>query len=95
MRSPPSATARAFFRDGPRWRRTGFCSPPRRWVRVPERCAVFDDSVAGVRAGSAAGIDVFGYAARVPEARLREAGAASVFKHTRLLELLAGAQAYA
>jgi hypothetical protein len=38
---------------------------------------------------------VFGYAARVPEAQLREAGAASVFKDmTRLPELLAGAQAH-
>ncbi|MBA0053852.1 HAD family hydrolase [Streptomyces sp. AJS327] len=39
----------------------------------PGRCAVVEDSPAGVRAARLAGMDVFGYAALTPRARLGEA----------------------
>jgi HAD superfamily hydrolase (TIGR01509 family) len=46
---------------------------------VPERVAVVEDTPVGVTAGSAAGMTVFGYSARTPASRLRDAGAAVVF----------------
>ena len=39
---------------------------------VPERCAVVEDSESGARAGKAAGMTVFGFAAETPAERLRE-----------------------
>jgi HAD superfamily hydrolase (TIGR01509 family) len=50
----------------------------------PERTAVVEDTPVGVRAGIAAGMTVFGYAARTPAERLRDAGAV-VF--TNMMEL--------
>ncbi|EST31562.1 hypothetical protein N566_20585 [Streptomycetaceae bacterium MP113-05] len=41
----------------------------------PERCAVVEDSPLGLRAGLAAGMDVFGYAAMTPPERLAAARA--------------------
>jgi HAD superfamily hydrolase (TIGR01509 family) len=38
---------------------------------VPARCAVIEDSVSGARAGKAAGMTVFGFAAETPAERLR------------------------
>ena len=41
----------------------------------PSRCAVVEDSLAGVQAGGKAGMVVFGYAGRTPAQVLHEAGA--------------------
>ncbi|MGW7521436.1 HAD family hydrolase [Streptomyces sp. NPDC054796] len=41
----------------------------------PARCAVVEDSVLGVRAAVAAGMDVYGYAAMTPKEKLAEATA--------------------
>lgn len=49
----------------------------------PERAVVIEDSVAGVTAGVAAGMTVYGYAAQTPEARLRAAGAHDIFYDMR------------
>jgi len=46
---------------------------------APAACVVVEDSPAGVAAGVAAGMTVFGFAACTPAARLREAGAQRVF----------------
>jgi HAD superfamily hydrolase (TIGR01509 family) len=45
----------------------------------PQVCAVIEDSPAGVAAGVAAGMTVYGYCAFTAEARLREAGAYRTF----------------
>jgi HAD superfamily hydrolase (TIGR01509 family) len=45
----------------------------------PEQCLVIEDALAGVAAGVAAGMTVYGYAARTPAALLRAAGAHRVF----------------
>jgi HAD superfamily hydrolase (TIGR01509 family) len=45
----------------------------------PQRTAVVEDTPVGVIAGKAAGMTVFGYAARTPAHRLQEAGASVVF----------------
>jgi HAD superfamily hydrolase (TIGR01509 family) len=45
----------------------------------PRRCAVIEDSVTGVTAGTAVGATVFGYAPEGDGAALRSAGAAQVF----------------
>jgi len=46
---------------------------------MPARCLVIEDSVAGVQAGVAAGVTVWGYAALGQGAQLRQAGARLVF----------------
>lgn len=51
----------------------------------PSRCAVIEDSPAGITAGVAAGMTVFGYAARNDAAMLREAGATTIFTDMREL----------
>jgi HAD superfamily hydrolase (TIGR01509 family) len=59
----------------------------------PSACAVIEDSPAGVEAGVAAGMRVYGYSAFTPERRLREAGAHCTFDampHLPGLLLLAG-----
>lgn len=45
----------------------------------PEACAVIEDTPTGVRAGVAAGMYVYGFAAHMPEHRLLEAGAHEIF----------------
>jgi len=56
----------------------------------PSRCAVIEDSPAGITAGVAAGMTVFGYAARNDATMLRDAGAMTTFTDMRALpELLA------
>lgn len=52
---------------------------------VPSACAVVEDTPVGVRAGAAAGMRVFGYAADTPAHRLREAGAEFLFAGMREL----------
>ena len=55
----------------------------------PSRCAVIEDSPVGVRAGVAAGMTVFGFAARGQHEALAEAGAVVFDDMTRLPDLLA------
>ncbi|WP_454719643.1 MULTISPECIES: HAD family hydrolase [Cupriavidus] len=52
---------------------------------APARCAVIEDSPAGITAGVAAGMTVFGYAARNDAATLLAAGAGSTFADMREL----------
>jgi HAD superfamily hydrolase (TIGR01509 family) len=57
----------------------------------PARCAVIEDSPAGVRAGVTAGMQVYGYSAHTPARLLRAAGAVDTFTDmARLPELLFG-----
>jgi beta-phosphoglucomutase-like phosphatase (HAD superfamily) len=51
-------------------------------------CAVVEDSPAGVAAGVAAGMTVYGYCALMPEHRLQEAGAQFTFDSMRKLPRL-------
>ena len=51
----------------------------------PKACAVIEDTPTGVRAGIAAGMYVYGFAAHTPEHRLREAGAHEVFSQMSAL----------
>lgn len=68
-----------------------FLHAARRCGTEPAFCAVIEDSPAGVTAGVAAGMTVFGYCAFTPEERLREAGAHYTFNNmARLPELLFG-----
>jgi HAD superfamily hydrolase (TIGR01509 family) len=56
----------------------------------PHACVVIEDSPTGVRAGVAAGMTVFGFAAQTPEQQLSKAGAHVIFTDmTQLTELLA------
>lgn len=54
----------------------------------PAACAVIEDTPTGVRAGVAAGMRVFGFAANTPHHRLSEAGAHHVFCAMRELPQL-------
>jgi len=56
----------------------------------PARCAVIEDSPTGITAGVAAGMTVFGYAARNDAASLSEAGAQMIFTDMRDLPELLG-----
>ncbi|MBS0416257.1 MAG: HAD family hydrolase [Proteobacteria bacterium] len=57
----------------------------------PQRCAVIEDSAAGVRAGVTAGMRVYGYCAHTPARQLLSAGAEVTFTDmVRLPELLFG-----
>jgi HAD superfamily hydrolase (TIGR01509 family) len=60
---------------------------------APSNCAVVEDSPAGVAAGVAAGMTVYGYCALMPQHRLQEAGAHYTFDNMRELpRLLSEAQ---
>ncbi|MFI6344814.1 HAD family hydrolase [Streptomyces sp. NPDC050560] len=55
----------------------------------PERCAVIEDSPLGVRAGLAAGMEVYGFTAMTPPDKLTDAGCRQLFDTmTDLLDLL-------
>ena len=57
----------------------------------PARCAVVEDSATGVRAGVAAGMRVFGYAADMPADELLAAGAAAVAESMQQMAVLLAA----
>lgn len=56
---------------------------------APERCAVIEDTITGVTAGSAAGMHVFGFTDHTAAERLIAAGATETFAHmSELVERL-------
>ena len=59
----------------------------------PQHCAVVEDSPVGVRAATAAGMSVFGYAALTPADALLQAGATQTFDDMRRLPELLGCPA--
>jgi HAD superfamily hydrolase (TIGR01509 family) len=65
-----------------------FLHAARRMGAEPSRCAVIEDSPVGARAGAAAGMTVFGFAARTDPALLAETGAIVFDDMTRLAALL-------
>jgi HAD superfamily hydrolase (TIGR01509 family) len=65
-----------------------FLYAARRCGADPRACAVIEDSPAGVTAGLAAGMTVYGYCAFTPEARLRAAGAHYTFNNMAKLPAL-------
>ncbi|NWF64766.1 MAG: HAD family phosphatase [Chloroflexi bacterium] len=52
-----------------------YLAAARAFNAMPSRCMVVEDSLPGVTAGVRAGMSVYGYAALIPEEKLREAGA--------------------
>ena len=71
-----------------------FLYAARRLQADPAACAVIEDTPTGVRAGVAAGMQVFGFCANTPAHRLRTAGAHTLFADMRELpRLLAAAGA--
>ncbi len=54
----------------------------------PQRCAVVEDRLPGVRAGVAAGMTVFGYTAHSDAAALQQAGAVTFTDMHDLVDLL-------
>jgi HAD superfamily hydrolase (TIGR01509 family) len=67
-----------------------FLHAARRLGVAPAACIVVEDSPAGVAAGVAAGMTVLGFAACMPAARLREAGAHKLFTQMGQLPALLG-----
>lgn len=65
-----------------------FLYAARRCGVEPRACAVIEDSPAGVAAGVAAGMTVYGYCAFTPEPRLRAAGAHHTFDEMAKLPAL-------
>jgi len=56
----------------------------------PENCVVVEDSVAGVQAGRAAGMNVLAYTGTFPREALKEAGAHRLFDDMNMLPQLIG-----
>jgi HAD superfamily hydrolase (TIGR01509 family) len=65
-----------------------FLHAARSMAVVPERCAVIEDSVTGVRAGVEAGMIVFGFARVTPAHPLQDAGARVFERMSDLPEML-------
>lgn len=68
-----------------------FLLAAQRFATSPDRCAVIEDSPAGVQAGVAAGMTVFGFAKEISAQRLFDAGAHLVFTAMPALAPILGA----